>query len=382
MGPRVSLLLALSVLFLSGLVFGCASQEDVLTLSNFQDPSATTGTITGQVLSQGQPVGGANIATTPESSTTNTDSRGNYTLEGVPPGTYRVLVSKGDLLEESDKALVLAGQATQRNFEMAPATGSGSLVGQVTDGTFGLDRVLVETVPATVSQITTQDGRFSIPGAPGQYSVQATRLGFFSETKVVQLREGRVTSQDFALGRRSDGVLTGVILDTAGQPIANARVDLLFDGRVFTAFTASNGAYGFFDLVTGFYVLSVTRETFLPGSKTLEIRGGSNANGDIVLVAQTAVPPRPGAVTGTIFDAQDRPVAGIQVSLNVASSPVNVLTGSDGRFVFFGVPPGGATLTAVQAQVAPGGPIFSPQSIQLRVAEARTADGSLNLVET
>lgn len=379
MAPRVLWYLLL-VLTLSVVGHGCGS-SDLAILPDAASVEDTLGSIQGTITSGGIPQAATAISTIPASDTTSTDGTGVFSLAGVVPGRYTVKAVKAGFQTRFYDVIVVAGGTSRADLSLLPATGSASLAGQVTDGAFGLEAVRVETVPATQSAITTEDGRYQVSGPPGQYQVTARRLGYATEARVVQLLEGQTVNLDFALGARADGVLSGQVTDNIGTPLSGARVDIFRGSETFTAFTDLNGNYAFFNLTTDFYVVSAEAGGFLPTSKGLEVRGGAPNNGDLVLYPASTLAPIPGSVTGTILDAFDQPISGITVTISVASTPASVVTATDGRYTFVNVPAGSATITATQVIPPPGGPVYATGMRTVSVGSAQTADGSLNLEE-
>jgi hypothetical protein len=366
--------------FLCLCLLGCGNQDALL----LPDPAVTSGTvgqITGTILSAGVPQGSVNLKTVPVSATTVSDAAGNYTLAAVPPGTVTVVAEKAGFIRKFQETLVLAERTSRVDLVLFPATGAGTLMGEITDGQFGLDLVEVVTIPATQTRITTSDGRYQVQGTPGQYRVTARRLGYSTQSRVVQVLEGQTATQNFAMGPRNDGVLAGVVTDRLGGTLQNAKVDLFFGGEAFTAFTDAGGNYSFLNLTTGFYVLSSEAAGFLPGSKSLDIMGGTVANGDLIMALNSTLPPIPGAVTGTIYDYSGAPVEGITVTLSVAATPGSVLTLADGRFTFVDVPAGPVTVSATQLIPPLGGPTLANGTRATSVGAAQTADGSMILEE-
>lgn len=377
MAPRAPyILVAFALACLLGL--GCGSDDSVL-LPDPARTSGTVGTVVGAIRSGGVVQAAVNIKTIPPTDTTVTNAQGVYTLVGIPAGQFTVVAEKAGFIRAFKDVLVVSNRTSSADLEIFPATGSGFVAGQVIDGAFGLELVQVDTTPATQTVITTADGRYTLNGPPGEYVVQARRNGYSTERRNVRILEGRTVTQDFALGARSDGVLSGQVTDQTGAALQLARVDLFQGTEIFTAFTDTAGNYGFLNLTTGFYVISVEAPSFLPGSKGLEIRGGTSNNGDIVLYLTSTPAPVPGSITGTVRDQDDLPVAGITLTLSVAANPVSALTQADGRYTFVDVPPGSVTIMANQLAPPPGGPIFAPASRVVTVGAAQTADGDLAL---
>ncbi len=362
------------------MVPGCGS-SDPLILPNPSSTQLALGNATGVVLAGGVVQGGVALSTVPESATTSSLADGTYSLTGIPPGRYTLVATKDGFLRAFANLEVRENRTSQTTINLFAQNGSGSISGQITDGAFGLENVVVTTTPATQRIITTNDGRFVLSGPPGRYEVQARRLGYSSSTRVVQILEGQTATLNLALGPRSDGQLTGQVTDQTGLALVNARVDLFFNGQATTAFTDASGNYSFFNLTTGFYVLSAEADGFLPSSKGLEARGGTMANGDLVLYPTSQATPVPGSITGTIANAFDIPLENITVTLSVAATPASAVTLADGRYTFVNVPAGSATITATQVTAPPGGPVFSPGTRVVNVGGAQTADGSLNLEE-
>lgn len=355
--------------------FGCSDSDPVL-LVDPTDVRQTTGTVVGTLTSNGLPAGGVNLRTDPAGATGRSDASGAFRLEGVLPGRVTVVAEGGGFLRGSRTVVVVGDREATADIVLFPAAGTGSLQGVVTDGSVGLAEVRISTVPASQSPITSADGRYDIPGlAPGPYRVTATRLGYDTVQRIVQVLEGRAAQQDFALAARDDGRIEGVVTDSVGQPLVMAQVDLFFGSDVVTAFTDANGVYSFSNLITGFYVLGASQAGFLPGSKGLDVRGGSRSNGDLVLYTSATPAPVPGSIAGTVFDDTDAPVTGVTVTLSAASNPASVVTGADGTFTFVDVPTGSVVVTLTPA----GGAPFLPAMRTIVVGAGQTADASVNL---
>ncbi len=360
---------------------GCGG-DDRLLLPNPSNVTGTTGALRGTVRSGGLPVDAVDLRTVPGGPTARTDALGRYTLEAVVPGQVRVVAERSGFLPSFEDVVVLPGRTSVADVSLVPASLSGTLRGQVTDGSFGLSGVEVRTVPASQTLVTGVDGRYSFAGlTPGSYTVRVRRLGYDSVERTLPVLEGRETVQDFALAARTDGVVQGRVTDSGGALLPGVRVDLLAGNTVVTAITNQLGEFGFFGVTTGFYLLSSSRAGFLPGSKGIDVRGGAVANGDLVMFLVTNPSPVPGAITGTVYDGDDRPVAGITVSPSVAATPPTTVTAADGRFRFVDVPTGSVVVTATQVAPLPGQPTFATGTRTVLVGSGATADASLNLEE-
>jgi predicted MPP superfamily phosphohydrolase len=165
------------------------------------------GYIRGQVkdASTGKVVQGAKVeASGPTTSSTTTDSNGNYTLT-LPPGTYTLTASASGYQSQTKTGITVAtGKTTTVDFALSPLAQLGCIKGRVTDAVSrqGLKGAKVEAKgPITASTTTDSDGSYSLPLPPGRYSVTASIPNFYQLlTKTnVNVVKGRDTKLDFAL---------------------------------------------------------------------------------------------------------------------------------------------------------------------------------------
>jgi len=110
---------------LASLAAGCGGSDGT--------PKPTTGTtITGSVIDpqRGTAVEGATVTTEPESVSVTTDADGTFTLEGVAPGTYVLVVTvDGVSYARCVDVVVTAGQQTQVNPTAADRTYATTCLG-------------------------------------------------------------------------------------------------------------------------------------------------------------------------------------------------------------------------------------------------------------
>jgi hypothetical protein len=86
----------------------------------------TTSTVRGTVTADGDPVEGADVIATNTASgftyTTTTRARGAFSLGGLTPGTYRILVASPAYEVATEEVTVLVGQTLDVNFRVTPST--------------------------------------------------------------------------------------------------------------------------------------------------------------------------------------------------------------------------------------------------------------------
>lgn len=205
------------------------------------------------------------------------------------------------------------------------------------------------------------DGGYRFVAPPGdRFAVQAEADGFLSEA--VELRPGADAEQrgpTIVLQASSDAVVD--VVDTAGAPLAGAQVEATALGRSrpslrrdSAAARAVSGADGH-AVLRGLdpavsYALRAVHDDFGVGRVLLESPGWRAAGEPPRLVVAKA---RPG--TGRVLDGEERPLAGVEVTVTAGVSPdsATVKTGADGYFVV-------AVLPAPKVDVSVRKPGFAP----------------------
>ena len=265
------------------------------------------------------------------------------------------------------------------------------------------------TGPERRTVSTGLDGRYEFKDlAAGRYTLTASRSGYLrleygQRRPLEQARPLEVGGQqtienaDFVLPRM--GVITGRVLDDAGEPMSGVIVWAMRPGYVegrrqmivaetgigFQG-TDDTGQYRLANLTPGtYYVRAMTRETwtalvdgkrvlmgfrptFFPGTaapaeaRLIEVGVGQRmTNMDIPLVTG-----RPANISGVALDSQGRPLAGRSVGLGQrilrelpgggGSSAGSAPIAADGSFVFRNVTPGEYQLSMFTGELGtPGG---------------------------
>lgn len=110
----IALILLPIIFFLSS----CSEDNPVQT--------PTTGTIQGKVTNATGDtlVAGANITTSPPTSSVNSDPQGNYNIPEVPSGTYTVIATKGGYNPGSVNITVAAGKSTTGDIHLGIIAGN------------------------------------------------------------------------------------------------------------------------------------------------------------------------------------------------------------------------------------------------------------------
>jgi protocatechuate 3,4-dioxygenase beta subunit len=281
------------------------------------EPAATgTGVVSGRVTvaSSGTPLRQAqvmlNATDAPVRRTTTTDGEGRYRIADLPAGRYFLTANKAGYVpgqygqrrpSEPGTPLQLSDGQSMTGINVALPRGS-VIAGRVTDE-FGdpIARVMVQAMPylfgtdgqrrlqPSASAITDDLGQFRLFGlTPGEYIVSAAGqpLGFspagaaavdtsatyltsyfpgtanVNDAQTIVVAAGQETNVQFALGVGRLSRIAGTVVDSAGRPLANARITLVSPtGRVMGGMpgglTGPDGAFSLANVAPGDYVLNV-----------------------------------------------------------------------------------------------------------------------------
>ncbi len=165
-------------------------------------PAGTMVTIVGTVVDvvTRQPIRGVTVQLTGSGFVLETDAAGQFTLQRIPVGNYRLELSHPNYQPAvGDFAIMRSG-----TFETAMepvATDEDELmtgiVGAVSDATSGapLNGVSVRTSAGRQTTVTDSRGRFALNDlAPGGHTVEFAQLGFATRTDTIHVVPGRVTN--------------------------------------------------------------------------------------------------------------------------------------------------------------------------------------------
>lgn len=317
------------------------------------DPSART--ITGTV--SGAAIAGVTVALTGVSPVVatvyaTTDAAGSFAFRGLADGTYLVTPSLagGYTFAPANCLVTVAGPSVTNVAFTAGAFISGKVSGAVTAG------VLVSLGgDADAVTVTATDGSYSFPGlANGTYTVTPALTGYVFGPKEasVTILGASVTGVDFLAiaahtiaGTISGDVLEGVTVTLSGAASGTATTD-------------AAGAYAFYDLPNGSYVVTPSLEgyTFDPQFLPVTLAGASVTNANFV---STLVPTY--SVYGTVSGAV---LSGVTLTLSGAATGT-ATTDLTGAYVFTGLLNGSYMVIPSYA-----GYSFTPASRAFRVNDA------------
>ncbi len=353
------------------------------TLILFTAAAGAVGSISGQVKLEHEvallPVVGARVAASLDGdsnfvATTLTDSSGNYQIDNLPAGQYKVLACKQDLgclfypgVRHPDSAQWVAvadDQSTSgiditfRPFVPEPPP-SGLIAGLITDSEteahLASARVFAKPLndlPAIFETRSDTDGGYFLHVPPGDYNVAAEKPGFepasYPNNPVHVDSSDTVRGIDIALRPSIPppfGFISGRITDAAtGNGIGGAHVSAQSADSLNPFFATRSGP-------EGYYLLEVPTGDFQPTAYNVvalalgyEITpyvgnpvpvGANDTVRGIDIALHPTPPPNPALITGRITDAETG--AGIADAWVGASGEFldiifQTRTGPDGRY--------------------------------------------------
>ncbi|MGM7702002.1 carboxypeptidase regulatory-like domain-containing protein [Pseudalkalibacillus sp. Hm43] len=314
------------------------------------------GTVQGKVTnSDGDPIVGAlvevlNLAGTVISRTI-TNATGDYLLNELAPGDYKLRVSKDLFITEILGFTLSAGETEVLNVTLRP--NPGTLSGTVTDGntTTPIPNTTVQVINARGVTIETTltdiNGDFSVNKlAPGIYTVTFIAEGYGSKSVAAKILPGLTTTLNVDL-EKLVGAISGSVSDTAGNPVSGAVMEVFFNNILVASTTSdNNGTYIFNNLIPGAYTVSASKEGF--GTETV----GASVVENEISTANFILTPNPGTLTGSVETTTGDPIQGAVLTIRDARTGANitqVVTNNLGLYTAIGLAPGNYIVT-VQAE--------------------------------
>jgi hypothetical protein len=153
------------------------------------------------------------------------DGRGRFALEGLPPGRYRI-----DVTRDGYQALaveVKLGAGERRDLGALALAEGFPVRGRVLDqagAPIEGAHVTVTGTGALPSAITDAAGQFSLALAPGRYRVTASAEGWGSASADAAAEAGGAKPSLELRLSRADASLDGMVRDAEGRPLARARL--------------------------------------------------------------------------------------------------------------------------------------------------------------
>ncbi|MGM7702003.1 carboxypeptidase regulatory-like domain-containing protein [Pseudalkalibacillus sp. Hm43] len=311
------------------------------------------GTVQGQVTDQnGNPISSALVEVVNLAGlvidTTTTNASGDYIIDDLAPGDYKLRVSKAAFTTEVLGFNLSAGETEVLNVSLRP--NPGTLTGTVTDAASG-NPIQNATVQVTnglgvtvATTMTDASGDYTVPRlAPGSYTVTFIAEGYGSQSIGAKIRSAETTTLNVELVKLV-GAISGTVTDNSGNTLSGATVEIFLNNiLVASTTTDSNGTYVINNLIPGAYTVSVSKENF--GTETV----GASVVENQTSIANVSLTPDPGTLTGTVLTTTGDPIEGAVLTVKDSRTGANitqVLTNNQGIYTATGLAPGTYIITA------------------------------------
>ncbi|WP_394176431.1 carboxypeptidase regulatory-like domain-containing protein [Guptibacillus hwajinpoensis] len=273
---------------------------------------------------------------------------GEYTINDLAPGSYQLRVSK-DLFRTTVLGFNLtAGETKTINVELG--SNPGSLSGVVRDSST-LDPLPDTTIQVTdergvtVGQaLTNGSGLYEINNLPpGIYNVTFVSEGYGSLTVGTKILSNQTTELNVELDQLVGGI-TGTITDSNGNTLSGAIIEVFFNNvHIATATSDNNGLYRINNLSPGFYTINASKMGF--STETI----GASVVANEISIANVALLPNPGDLTGTVLSSGGDPIPGAVINVRDDRTDAIItqaITNDQGEYTALGLAAGNYTVIA------------------------------------
>ena len=268
--------------------FDITGREEITeNLDLAANPVATSGILTGTVSSDGTGISGATVKVFDVDDNpvehTNTGGNGQYTIAGLPAGSYKVTaVTDGYLLPVPVPVTIQTNKTTTADISLTPnpETNLSVIYGKIkssidetplTNATVSLYSDIEPEPELFISASTNDQGQYIFGLIPaGDYYVSVSKLGYYpNQTSIINVTSDELISSDVTLtadAQANTGTVSGFIRDSeTGLPIESAGVALysiVNDVETVVDTTRTNvlGMYLFTNVNKGTYLVKSTKQ--------------------------------------------------------------------------------------------------------------------------
>ena len=282
----------------------------------------------------------------------STSQDGNYVINNVEPGRYRIIASYSTYLSQMtgyfdvlSATITTAPEQISLFEDVGVLTGSASLSEQsIKEGI----QILIKTIDGTNSYtlLTDSNGSFTKTLKPGSYTVTAIYPGYTSqsvETMVVKDSTSNVVIPSLTL---SSGVVTGLVKLEGGSEYSGVTVTLIDPTDSKSTLTAVSGVDGSFSIQgitkSGTYLLSYTKDGYVSSlSNSVEIQVGKVTTVETVTLASIM-----SRVKGKVELEGTTNYESVTILIKNDKTQYQTTSNNKGEYTINGVLPGTYTLLA------------------------------------
>lgn len=265
-----------------------------------------------------------------------TDDRGNYTISGVPEGTWEISAVKNGF-DYSPETITVKSPATEKNIAMTPRPTTGEVEGTVTDSwkKGAVPRAII--IAGFEVTLSDRKGRYHIEGLkPGSRKIFAIKHAYWIYSGEVTIEAGKTTTKDIEMIPFTlKGTVAGRVTD--GKSGAALERALVFIGCA-DCRSDENGNYSL-DVVAGYRFIFALRHGYDPYVNLVRVTAAETLNHDIEMTPFWDT----GQVKGFVTDVDSgAPLENV----NVAVGSTSILTDAGGYFELDGIKAGTRNITA------------------------------------
>ena len=282
----------------------------------------------------------------------STSSNGNYTINGVTPGRYRVIASYSTYLSQSTGYFDVSAATVTSVPEQLELLGDyGTIKGKVSLGDSDVKegiQILIRDNSSTNSYAVTTDetGSFIKKVKPGEYTVTALRMDYASKTKIVTVMVDSITELSFNSLVSLNGTVSGFVTlegssDNSGVIIT--LTDSSDSENVYSEVSASDGSFRITGIKkTSNYLLTYSKDGYVSNlSNSVDVTVGKVVTADLVTLKSVM-----STVSGKIQLEGASSYENTTILLKSGDNDYTATTNQKGEYRINGVLPGTYTLIA------------------------------------
>ena len=285
---------------------------------------------------------------------TTSNNKGEYTINGVLPGTYTLLASKDGYVTATTGEFVVESSSEKRVETLSLSIATRSIIGKVElEMLSDYSGVLVtatnvEDTKKVYSAITNSSGTYTLAGlVPGAYSLVISYTGYRTETiSNVNVVSSSVTTIPLKKMTINRGTITGLVKLEGGSEYSGVTVTLTDPTDSKSTLTAVSGVDGSFSIQgitkSGTYLLSYTKDGYVSSlSNSVEIQVGKVTTVETVTLASIM-----SRVKGKVELEGTTNYESVTILIKNDKTQYQTTSNNKGEYTINGVLPGTYTLLA------------------------------------